>query len=135
MSARLRAMREALSELEALRSISAETLGAEPLTRAAAERLIQVVVDLAVDVNGHLVTSMTGAAPHTGHDSFLAVAAIGAISEDLAERLAPSAGLRNILVHRYVDIRTDLVAGAIPTVLDGFADYVRQTADWLARAS
>ena len=50
MSARLRAMREALSELEALRSISAETLGAEPLTRAAAERLIQVVVDLAVDV-------------------------------------------------------------------------------------
>jgi len=133
--ARLRAMRETLAELEALRSTDADTLSAEPLTRAAAERLIQVVVDLAVDINGHLVTSETGAAPHTGHDSFLAVAAIGAISEDLAERLAPSAGLRNILVHRYVDIRTDLVAGAIPTVLDGLADYVRQTADWLARAS
>ncbi len=133
--ARLRAMRETLAELEALRSTDADTLSAEPLTRAAAERLIQVVVDLVVDINGHLVTSETGAAPHTGHDSFLAVAAIGAISEDLAERLAPSAGLRNILVHRYVDIRTDLVAGAIPTVLDGLADYVRQTADWLARAS
>ena len=128
-------MRETLAELEALRSTDADTLSAEPLTRAAAERLIQVVVDLVVDINGHLVTSETGAAPHTGHDSFLAVAAIGAISEDLAERLAPSAGLRNILVHRYVDIRTDLVAGAIPTVLDGLADYVRQTADWLARAS
>lgn len=132
ISARLRAMRETLTALEALRSIDANTLGAEPLTRAAAERLIQVVVDLSVDINAHLVTSETGAAPRTGHDSFLAVAAIGAISEDLAERLAPSAGLRNILVHRYVDIRTDLVAGAIPTVLDGFADYVRQTADWLA---
>ena len=132
ISARLRAMRETLTALEALRSIDANTLGAEPLTRAAAERLIQVVVDLSVDINAHLVTSETGAAPRTGHDSFPAVAAIGAISEDLAERLAPSAGLRNILVHRYVDIRTDLVAGAIPTVLDGFADYVRQTADWLA---
>lgn len=132
ISARLRAMRETLTALEALRSIDANTLRAEPLTRAAAERLIQVVVDLSVDINAHLVTSETGAAPRTGHDSFLAVAAIGAISEDLAERLAPSAGLRNILVHRYVDIRTDLVAGAIPTVLDGFADYVRQTADWLA---
>lgn len=132
ISARLRAMRETLTALEALRSIDANTLGAEPLTRAAAERLIQVVVDLSVDINAHLVTSETGAAPRTGHESFLAVAAIGAISEDLAERLAPSAGLRNILVHRYVDIRTDLVAGAIPTVLDGFADYVRQTADWLA---
>ena len=126
-------MRETLDELEALRSIDPDTLDAEPLTRAAAERLIQVVVDLAVDINGHVVTSITGAAPHTGHASFPDMAAIGAISEDLAERLAPSAGLRNILVHRYVDIRTDLVASAIPTVLDGFADYVRQTADWLTR--
>lgn len=135
VGARLRAMRETLTELEALRTIGEETLRSEPLTRAAAERLIQVVVDLAVDINGHVVTSVTAAAPHTGHDSFLAMSGVGAISEDLAERLAPSAGLRNILVHRYVDIRTDLVAGAIPTVLDGFADYVRQTADWLARAS
>lgn len=133
VSAHLRTIHETLADLEALRSSDAGTLDTEPLTRAAAERLIQVVVDLAIDINGHLVTSETGAAPHTGHDSFLALAAIGAIGEDLAERLAPSAGLRNILVHRYVDIRTDLVADAIPTVLDGFADYVRQTADWLAQ--
>ena len=131
VGARLRAMRETLTELEALRTIGEETLRSEPLTRAAAERLIQVVVDLAVDINGHVVTSVTAAAPHTGHDSFLAMSGVGAISEDLAERLAPSAGLRNVLVHRYADIRIDLVADAIPTVLDGFGQYVGQVADWL----
>lgn len=133
VGARLRAMRESLTELGALRTIGEETLRSEPLTRAAAERLIQVVVDLAVDVNGHVVTSMTAAAPHTGHDSFLAMAGVGAITDDLAERLAPSAGLRNVLVHRYADIRIELVASAIPTVLDGFAQYVSQVADWLSQ--
>lgn len=133
VGARLRAMRETITELEALRTIGEETLRSEPLTRAAAERLIQVVVDLAVDVNGHVVTSVTGAAPHTAHDSFGAMAGISAISEGLAAQLAPAAGLRNVLVHRYADIRIDLVANAIPTVLDGFAQYVSQVADWLAQ--
>lgn len=96
-------------------------------------RLIQVVVDLAVDINGNVVTSVTGAAPHTGHASFLAMAGVGSIPEDLAERLAPSAGLRSVLVHRYADIRIDLVADAIPTVLDGFGQYVSEVADWLAQ--
>ncbi|MCB1017809.1 MAG: DUF86 domain-containing protein [Acidimicrobiales bacterium] len=132
-AARLRAMRDSLDELDALRDATSSRLRDEPLTRAAAERLIQVVVDLAVDVNGHVAVSASGAAPATGRDSFIAAAAVGAIDGELAERLAPSAGLRNVLVHRYTDIRTDLVAAAIPGVLDGFAEYARQMADWLAR--
>lgn len=133
VTARLRALRETLSELEALRGTPEATFAAEPLIRAATERLIQVVVDLAVDVNGHVVTSVAGAAPQTGYESFLDMARIGAIDEDLAARLAPSAGLRNVLVHRYVEIQLDLVADAVPTVLDGFAQYVSQVADWLAQ--
>ena len=129
--ARLRTIRETLDELESLRDVSAARLEAEPLTRAAAERLIQVVVDLAVDVNAHIAVVASGAAPQTGRDSFLAAATSGAITEDLAAELAPAAGLRNVLVHRYTDIRTDLVASAVNSILDGFAEYVRQVAAYL----
>lgn len=131
VGARLRTMRETLDELGSLRGVRAARLEAEPLTRAAAERLIQVVVDLAVDINAHLAVVTTGAAPQTGRDSFLAAATSGAITQALAEQLAPAAGLRNVLVHRYADIRTDLVASAVDTVLDGFAEYVRQVAGYL----
>ncbi len=130
--ARLRTMRETLDELASLRGVDAARLEAEPLTRAAAERLIQVVVDLAVDINAHVAVVATGAAPQTGRDSFFAAATSGAMTEDLAAALAPAAGLRNVLVLRYTDIRTDLVAAAIDTVLDGFAEYVRQVATYLA---
>lgn len=130
--ARLRTMRDMLDELETLRGVSAARLGDEPLTRAAAERLIQVVVDLAVDVNAHIAVVATGTAPQTGRESFFAAATSGAITEELAAQLAPAAGLRNVLIHRDTDIRTDLVASAVDTVLDGFAEYVRQVAAYLA---
>ena len=125
-------MRDMLDELETLRGVSAARLGDEPLTRAAAERLIQVVVDLAVDVNAHIAVVATGTAPQTGRESFFAAATSGAITEELAAQLAPAAGLRNVLIHRDTDIRTDLVASAVDTVLDGFAEYVRQVAAYLA---
>jgi uncharacterized protein YutE (UPF0331/DUF86 family) len=132
---RLRILREALDDLEPLRDVKAGQLATEPLTRAAAERLIQVVVDVAVDVNAHIAVAETGAAPTSARESFTKVAAAGAIDADLADRLAPAAGLRNVLVHRYADIRVELVASAVPEVLDGFAAYVRQVADFVTRPS
>ena len=89
-------------------------------------------MDLAVDVNAHIAVATAKAAPETGRASFLAMGHVGAIDSELAERLAPAAGLRNILVHRYTDIRTEIVAASIPTVLDGFAEYVRQIAAFVA---
>lgn len=130
---RLRALADALADLEVLRHVTAERLQAEPLTRAAAERLVQVVVDLAIDVNAHLLVVALGRAPTTGRESFTMLGDIGVLEAELAERLAPSAGLRNVLVHRYADIRVDLVAGAIGLVLDDFAAYVRSIAAHLDR--
>lgn len=128
-------MRETLDQLAELSGATADQLDAQPLNRAAAERLLQVVVDLAVDINGHVSVAIDHVAPATGRDSFMTAAHAGAIEDSLAERLAPAAGLRNILVHRYTDIRTDLVAGAIPEVLDGFAEYIRQVAAFLTDSS
>jgi uncharacterized protein YutE (UPF0331/DUF86 family) len=131
VGSRLRMMREALDQLATLRGATAAELDEDPIKRAAAERLIQVLVDLAIDVNGHVAVARLGKAPDTGRASFAAAAEAGIVSAELAERLAPSAGLRNVLVHRYTDIRTDLVADAIGTVLDGFAEYVRSVASSL----
>lgn len=128
---RLRMLSDTLGELEQLSDVSAEQLTSEAITRAAAERLIQVVVDLAVDVNSHLVVSITGAAPQTGRESFLEAGRAGIIPEQLAAELAPAAGLRNVLVHRYTEIRVDLVAGAISDVLARFPTYVREVARFL----
>ncbi len=86
---RLRLIDRSLIELQPLRDADEARLRAEPLTRAAAERLLQVVVDLAFDINGHLIAALLGRAPETGRQSFLDLADAGVFPPSLAERLAP----------------------------------------------
>jgi uncharacterized protein YutE (UPF0331/DUF86 family) len=128
---RLRLIEETLRDLSLLADHSPDDLAAAPLERAAAERLVQVVVDLAVDINSHLVVARGAPAPETGRESFPAAAVVGALPDDLAERLAPSAGLRNLLVHRYADIRLDLLAVGIAATLTDYPNYVRQISTYL----
>lgn len=132
---RLRAIADTLDDLAPLRGVTPERLRAEPLTRAAVERLVQVIVDLAIDLNAHLAAALLGRAPATGRDSLAMAAEAGVIDAGLAERLAPAAGLRNLLVHRYQEVRLELVAGSVDPVLDGFADYQRSVAAYLDRGN
>jgi uncharacterized protein YutE (UPF0331/DUF86 family) len=131
---RLRLMEDSLGDLRLLADQTAEDLAATPLYRAAAERLIQVVVDLAVDINSHLAVAGGAPAPETGRDSFPAAAAVGALTDDLARRLAPSAGLRNLLVHRYADIRLDLLTVGIAATLADYPVYIREISTYLLSA-
>ncbi len=131
LSRRLRHLREVLGELEHLRGLDLERMRSHPLERAAAERLVQVSVDLAIDINAHIAVSLLGVAPATGRSSFAEAARAGALDPVLAERLAPSAGLRNVLVHQYTAIDLAVVADAVTLVLDGFSEYLGQIAAFL----
>ena len=44
--------------------------------------------------------------------------------------LAPSAGLRNVLVHAYLDLDVDRLAVAVPLATEQNSEYVRQVARW-----
>ncbi|MGB3412382.1 MAG: HepT-like ribonuclease domain-containing protein [Microthrixaceae bacterium] len=125
---RLQLIEGALESLRSLGEIDEAQLRSDVIRRAAAERLIQVVVDLAFDINGHVAVAQLGRAPETGRQSFLDLAELGVLTTELAEVLAPLAGLRNILVHNYVDVRVDLVATSVGLLLELFPEYVRSIA-------
>ncbi len=129
---RLRLISETLESLESLGSVTVQRLRNEPLTRAAAERLLQVVVDLAFDINAHVTVAVLGRSPETGRQSFLDLAECGVLSVDEAAQLAPAAGLRNVLVHHYVGVRLDLVAAAVEEILEQLPNYVTAVARFLA---
>lgn len=128
---RLRALQDTVSDLDRLRGVTPQNLHGDALARAAAERLIQVAVDLAVDINAHLATALLGRAPATGRESFSAAARAGVLSNELAEEIAPAAGLRNVLVHRYVDIDVALVARAVDQLLTLLPRYIREVASYV----
>lgn len=129
--ARLRLIRELLDDLEDVGEATKERLEQERLTRRAIERILGQLVDLAVSVNGHVAAALLDRGPSDYRNSFRLAAEAGAIGEDLARDLAPSAGLRNVLIHEYTAIDLDRVARSVPVALDGYRRYVSEVARFL----
>lgn len=129
---RLLAIRERVAELSQLGEVTGARLRSEWMTRAAIERVLTQLVELAAQVNTHIATA-NGRVPPAGYrQSFAAAADIGALPPALATRLSPSAGLRNILVHDYLDADLDIVARSAHQAAIDYSDYVREIAEWLA---
>jgi uncharacterized protein YutE (UPF0331/DUF86 family) len=128
---RLAHQRDLLAELRKLQPLTAERLSTEPVVRAAVERMMQAVVDLALDINSHVASSVLERSPATGRESFDLMATASVIDGALAERLKPAVGLRNILVHLYADIDVHIVADASGEFEAAFSDYVRSVSRWL----
>ena len=72
-----------------------------------------------------------GRAPDTYAESFTLAAEIGLITRELGAALAPSAGMRNVLVHGYLEIDHAQVAAATSLVQRDYRQYVRQVAQWM----
>ena len=97
------------------------------------ERTVELIVECAVDINNHLAFELSHRMPSEYYQSFLEVAACGVISQDLAHRLAPTAGLRNRLAHEYETIVDLIVHRSIQSMIPNYTEYIRQVAGWLQR--
>ena len=113
-----------LRDLERVADLTLDEYHSDRYRQKGIERLLQEVVDAAVDANQHLLRE-TGEAPAVDyHTSFIAVGRRHIISNTLAESLAPSAGLRNRLVHEYDTIDDAVVLAAVGKATQDFAKYL-----------
>ena len=128
---RLHEIDRLLRWLAELGTPDAAELHAQWRTRLLVERILEQLVELAVGINLHVAAARDASLGDSYRDSFAAIAEVGAITEDLAADLAPSAGLRNVLVHDYLDIDYGLVAASIPEAVRQYAEYRRSVARWL----
>ena len=136
---KLQLIAEELGRLSGFADVSFEDLVSDPIRLAAVERILERIVLRAVDVNEHIISSLaTGAEEKatrlTYRETFLKLPDYRACSRDLAERIAPSAGLRNILVHEYNDVDHRIVHGSIRRTLEDYTEYVTSLQGFLARA-
>lgn len=127
---KLRKIDELLTLLAEVGEVDADDLRHDLRTALMVERVLTVVVDLALAANTHIVVALTHRAPTDYGDSFRKLAGSGVIDSALAEALVPSAGLRNVLVHGYLEVDQARVAAAIPLAVEGYRSYLRQVAAW-----
>jgi uncharacterized protein YutE (UPF0331/DUF86 family) len=130
---KLSQMVEYLTALTPLPVLSYEDYLRQPLARYAAERLLQLLVDTAVDINAHCSVDLLGAPPQDYYDSFLKAAQAGVLPVAFAIAIAKSTGLRHRLVHQYEAIDHTIVHSAMTEAITQYTEYCRHITTFLGR--
>lgn len=130
---KLAAISRNLADLAAVESLSLAEYRSDRFRQKGTERLLQELIEAAVDANLHLTRAFNRPAPADYYQSFIELGKAGVVSAGLAERLAPAAGLRNRLVHEYDAIDDAMVLRAVGHARRDFGDYLAAVARHLER--
>ena len=99
--------------------------------RHAIEKLIELVVEYAIDINRAILEAANQAPPQTYYNTFIEMQRLGLLSAGLAPRLASTTGLRNRLVHRYDEIDNPTVYHSLKPLLKYYRRYAGLIEDHL----
>jgi uncharacterized protein YutE (UPF0331/DUF86 family) len=126
----LLALDEVLAQLVSHQGRSVDVLHQNWTERWAVERGLHLCVQGVLDIATHLCASAGRDAPDytTAIDE---IGRLGIISTDLARRLRPLAGFRNVLVHGYLKLDLSRVHGVLNHHLDDVREFAREVNTYL----
>ncbi len=121
---KLRLLAEYLNELDQISQASYKQYETNFQVKRTAERLIQLIVEVATDVNGLLIVGLGEPPPQDYFTSFIKLSQLDVLPEDFAQTLAPTTAIRNRLVHEYDRVDDRLVYISIRPILEEFTQYL-----------
>lgn len=120
---RLRKLDELLQSLRQLREQSRKEYLSDEVVQAAAERQLQVAIQVVLDLGAHLLSARGIVDWEEYREIPRRLAKEGVIAAELADRLERAAGQRNVLVHLYLEVDPELVYETLTGELDAFVAF------------
>ena len=127
------ALRLALAALRRHTGVSPQSLRADSDLRWTVERGLQLCAQNALDIASH-VASAVGLDPTTYGSSIDCLVEANVLPAPFGERFRGVAGFRNVLVHGYLDVDLDLIAGLLNDSLNDFEVFAGHVERWLGEA-
>jgi len=93
--------------------------------QAVTERNIQIAVQAVMDISSHVVADMKLELPDEHKQAFAILAKNKVIPQSLARTLTGMAGVRNVLVHEYLDVDQERLYAIISRNLGDFEKFVK----------
>jgi uncharacterized protein YutE (UPF0331/DUF86 family) len=87
------------------------------------ERTLQMMIEICADIAGHIISDKGYRVPATYADTFRVLYENGILNKDLFETMEKMAKFRNIIVHHYDKVDTEIVIGILKKDLKDFLAY------------
>lgn len=129
---RLDALVRYLVRLEEFRNVDRGEFLRDPDVHHLAERYVHLAIESALDIANHVIADRGFEPPATYRDAFAILGRHGLLPEELSRRMQGWAGLRNVLVHAYLDIDHGIAWDAIQDELGDLRHFAATAAEWLA---
>ncbi len=127
---KMKTLRESILEIEPILKFSSDEIANDSLKIRSSERLFQLIVDSAIDINTEIIASNSFNSPDSYQSTFYTLKEAKILSPDFADKIAPSVGLRNRLVHRYETIRPNLSIDEMKRYIPFYVDYLKIINDY-----
>jgi len=129
VKAKLNIIRDNLLSIKDILKMSDHELKTNNMYRSALERYFQLMVDAAVGINEHIISEENLEAPNDYFSTFLILGKSGVLPQDFSQKIAPSVGLRNQLVHQYEKIDVDKMLKDVRDNIHQYDEYISYIID------
>ncbi len=124
---------ENLKALDPINNMTKEEYAKGLYKRKAAERLLQELIEAAIDINIYIIVQAGNTVPDDYYESFIKTGELNIISADLAEKLAPSAGFRDRLVHEYDRLEHSMILKAVGMAEELYPKFIKEVGDYISK--
>lgn len=124
---RLAFIQTTLQQLRSRQSLTLEILRTDADKRGATLYELQTCIEAMSDIANHLIAATGLRKPQERGEAFTILAEAGILPQTLAQELVEAVGMRNILVHGYLDVVLDLVHQSLQSDLsyiEAFAQHI-----------
>ncbi len=101
---------------------------ADRALQAQAERWLYLAAECALDLASHLIADKGWQTPVTYREAFRTLEQRGVLPPDLTKKMEGWAGLRNVLVHMYLDVDHATIHEILRNDLDELEAFARAVA-------
>ena len=129
----LHQIKEIAKELETLKSFSLKELEEETGKRWQVERGLQIAIQNLLDIGSHILSSLGKNRCETYVDIIDGLATEGVIPTEFSQKIRGMAGLRNILVHDYLEVDIGSLYQILQTQLEDFEAYIRVITEYVEK--
>ncbi len=119
-------MKEYLDQLQRFTPSSYQDYVKDLISKYAVERLLQLIVDLALDINNIILSALKKPPAADYFSSFIDLTECRALDETFAYQIAPSTGLRNRLIHEYEEVNDAIVFKSIRQTIELYTLYIKE---------